>query len=86
MQYDMMFKTKEKSKESGNFTNNINREPLKMVEKSMVELSMVMEVLGAIAHIFNGAGSPKNCTIPTSHTSAKGAATPYWTPLQRCTT
>jgi glutaminyl-tRNA synthetase len=59
MQYDRLFKVEEPGKESGEFTDDINTESLKIIKDVIVEPSVAMDALGMIARIRNGSAEEK---------------------------
>lgn len=58
MQYDRLFKAEEPGKESGDFTDDINEDSLKVIENVVVEPSVAADALGAIARIREGDNHP----------------------------
>ncbi len=60
MQYDRLFKVEEPGKESGEFTDDINKESLKVMNNVVVEPSVAMDALGLIARIRKGSASDED--------------------------
>ncbi|KAL7548840.1 hypothetical protein ACHAWF_012101 [Thalassiosira exigua] len=58
MQYDRLFKVEEPGKESEDFTDDINKDSLKVIQNVVVEPSVAMDALGVIAQIRASSDAP----------------------------